>query len=176
MKDSFNSDFYITAATVIPLLYITLFLQGQVIQISSLFFMYIVTKDTKFWDASPLTRNLSDASWLTRNHLVRWLATPIVLAIPLTPTAGILAEVSALLALYYHSDYGVRTFILWSMLGLLFLVPVSAGITIMGNIFELMPDAFNGKPDSTKGKEREVDKTSSKAAKSPTGLGWPPSD
>ena len=32
MKDSFNSNFYITTAAVAPLLYITLFLQGQTIQ------------------------------------------------------------------------------------------------------------------------------------------------
>jgi hypothetical protein len=32
MKDSFNSNFYIAAAAVAPLLYITLFLQGQTIQ------------------------------------------------------------------------------------------------------------------------------------------------
>jgi hypothetical protein len=32
MKDSFNSDFYITAATVIPGLYTTLFLQSQLVR------------------------------------------------------------------------------------------------------------------------------------------------
>jgi hypothetical protein len=32
MKEKFNPDFYIAVATVVPLLYITLFLQGQLVQ------------------------------------------------------------------------------------------------------------------------------------------------
>jgi hypothetical protein len=44
MKDNFNSNFYITAATVIPLLYITLFLQSQIIQNLSRSFLRVGQK------------------------------------------------------------------------------------------------------------------------------------
>jgi hypothetical protein len=136
MKDSFNSNFYITAATVIPLLYITLFLQGQMIQnlqkrMDRLYYSGERTSRYRF-----LILNLRGSGFY------------IILTMAL---AGIAAEALSLWALYFQSDStAIRAIVLGSMLGLLVLVAASPIITIMRNLFSgTEPDASDEEPDST---------------------------
>lgn len=183
MKDNFNSNFYITAATVIPLLYITLFLQSQIIQNLSRSFLRVGAKiSDQFFRKAEMSRRAPllflDLILLAALFVLLVLICLIIAA----AFAGIVAEALSLWALYYQSDnVTMRAIALWSMLGLLVLVSANPTITIVRNIFFVLffepGEASNETPDSTKDERQEVDvKTSSKADKSATGLGWPPSD
>jgi hypothetical protein len=181
MKDSFNSNFYITAATVIPLLYITLFLQGQLIhdlakKLRRTFFRV----ETTLYDWETKGK-----SWIKRSLgvvlglLFQFPALLISYVIIASSLSGIVAESLSLWTLYYQSDnLTMRAIVLWSMIGLLVLVSVRPTITIIRLLDpDELPDESDKKADPTKAGDQNVDtKTSNKAARSSTGLGWPSSD
>lgn len=141
MKDSFNSNFYITAATVIPLFYITLFLQGSLVQ----GFAKRVGDKWKV-PASDMSNALdrllkrdfrrSTIDSAIVSFVYFYVLTPVVTLILISAIAGIAAEAISLWALYYQSDNTVmRAIVLWSMLGLLCLVCAKPTMTIMRNIY-----------------------------------------
>ena len=142
MKDSFNSDFYITAATVIPLFYITLFLQGNLVQ--------------------GLAKRVGD-TWAVpastiRSFLKSYILWPIANLIFVSAVAGIAAEALSLLALYHQSDNTViRAIVLWSMLGLLALVGANPTIAIVRNMFrfDLPDDSADQQPSSEEEQQKE---------------------
>jgi len=99
MKDNFNSNFYITAATVIPLLYITLFLQSQMAQNPVKGFHDLSARiDKVFEDWSTNGR-----TWISRStaSIVRYLYEAVggllIVVIRVLPLAGIAAEGFSLL-------------------------------------------------------------------------------
>jgi hypothetical protein len=53
-KDTFNADFYLAAATVIPILYLALTLQGQPTKLSSAAHLRILVPSGRFLDESYL--------------------------------------------------------------------------------------------------------------------------
>jgi hypothetical protein len=124
MKDNFNSNFYITAAIVIPLLYITLFLQSQIIQNLSRSFLRVGAKiSDQFFRKAEMSRRAPllflDLILLAALFVLLVLICLIIAA----AFAGIVAEALSLWALYYQSDnVTMRAIALWSMLGLLVLV------------------------------------------------------
>ena len=140
VKDSFNSNFYITTATVIPLLYITLFLQGELIQ-----------------NLAKRARRLRDENadallaWSKkrRSFLVIYVCLAAVFA-------GLVAEVLSIWALFYRSDNIVmRTIVLWSVLGLLVLGAANPTITVVRNLYGWASrDTSDGEPDSIEGAEQ----------------------
>ncbi len=162
MKDSFNSNFYITAATVIPLLYITLFLQDNLVQnlakrvgnklkAPALAMTNALDRLLK----RDFQRDNIDAAILSfLNYYVLW---PIVTLILISAIAGIAAEALSLWALYYQSDnVTMRAVVLWSTLGLLVLVCVNPTVTIMRNLYSsVLPDGSDKKPPSSKEEQRE---------------------
>src|SRR5580700_9037468 len=105
MKDNFNSNFYITAATVIPLLYITLFLQSQIIQNLSRSFLRVGAKiSDQFLRKAEMSRRAPllflDLILLAALFVLLVLICLIIAA----AFAGIVAEALSLWALYYQSD------------------------------------------------------------------------
>jgi len=176
MRDGFNSNFYITTATVIPLFYITLFLQSQVMQnlalrYSRAFFAYV-------GGIGRWTRRAS-GTWryvrLLLGALAGMAAFPLTYAIVFVPFAGVIAEWYSLWALYHQSDTAAwRLFVLWSGLGLLVIVSANPTLTIYRNVLGLRPsDESAEKPASSEGKSTDKAKEDEKTS---TGLGWPPSD
>jgi hypothetical protein len=156
MKDSFNSNFYITAATVIPLLYITLFLQGQMTQNLVRRFHDLSDRiDKVFEDWSTNGR-----TWISRSTapIVRYLYEAVggllAVVIMVLPLAGIAAEGFSLWALYYQADNNtMREVVLWSMLGLLILVSANPTIAITRNLWSF--DGSDKKPAPSEAEQRE---------------------
>jgi hypothetical protein len=105
MKDSFNADFYATVATVIPVLYLAIAVQGSTFD-ATLRWLYgvIVTKE----------RRLARFAWLhriPRNRGIRvarvsitMLASTIVLAMAILLIGSLIGEVIAILALYHRQS------------------------------------------------------------------------
>lgn len=151
MKNSFNSDFCITAATVIPLLYITLFLQGQLIQdlaqrVGSRYMSHskALVDILGRWETRVFQRGDFRSAGLAVGNA--YLLTPVLSLILASALAGIAAEALSLWALYYQSDNVVmRAIVLWSTLGLLVLVCASPTITIVRNLYSLDSQAESDK-------------------------------
>lgn len=189
MKDSFNTNFYLAAATVVPLFYITLFLQGQMVQNLALRFVEATNKTISF--LADRIDILGKYRVLGKNSILSFLAflagillgIPVLLiltAIMVAAFAGIAAEAISLWVLYYQSDsVFVRVVVLWSMLGLLVLIAANPTITVVRTLYHVFlepADTSDKKPDSTQSEKQEVNaKTSSNADESSSGLGWPPS-
>jgi hypothetical protein len=81
-KDTFNADFYVAAATVIPILYLALTLQGQTFEriASSHQRLHDIPKKERDWRWSILDAILIAAGWII-------------------PACGIIGEILALLGL-----------------------------------------------------------------------------
>jgi hypothetical protein len=168
MKDSFNADFYITAATVAPLLYITLFLQSQVTQNS-----FKIVATSAFLSAEWFTNKLEDRGidmpWSYYRLFYMILAYTLlgigIIAILVVAFTGMVAEALSLWALYYRSDNATMgAIVLWSMLVLIALVCAFPIVAILG-FFR----------SSSEGEQQEVEaKTSSKTTESSTELDGPP--
>jgi hypothetical protein len=191
MKDTFNTNFYLAAATVIPLLYITLFLQSQVMQTVTRGFAGVVDRVVSFL-ADRIDALAHRISVLNKSSIVYPLATVvgmavgliylvIIVAVLIAAFAGIVAEALSLWALYYQSDnVTMRAIVLWSMIGLLVLAAANPTITIIRNLYNSIYgprswDTSDEEPDSTEDEDRDVDaKPNSKTTtESSTGLGWP---
>lgn len=123
MKDTFNSNFYITAAAIGPVLYLALTLQGST-------FEGIMKQWENLGRNFPLPVNPAPRAMLFRLIgvvTIAVFATVIILF-------GAIAELLALLALYQQkASPGVGQFILFSMVGLLVIataVPLYRFLTI----------------------------------------------
>lgn len=142
MKDSFNTNFYLTAATVIPLFYITLFLQGNIIQTITKMMLdaYRSAYRSRFEESRYRGRRMSRQmdKALKNAQLRPWILLPVIFGFTLNVLllaifAGIISEALSLWALFYQSDsFVTREIVLWSMIGLLALLLVKPTITIMG--------------------------------------------
>ncbi len=114
MQDTFNFNFYLATAAVLPLLYITLVLQGPV-----------------FDDFERMAKRLREYRLrIMRIHPVRYyvaafLSTIWFYFVVIVIAAGIIGEAVSLWALYYESDtIIIRKAVLWSTLGLLGLLTI----------------------------------------------------
>jgi hypothetical protein len=123
--DTFNADFYITAATVIPLLYVTLALQGTTYQ--DLVRMR--------FDITRMGPDLATVKWFIAQAaagLIWW--------------AGILGEVIAFWALYTRSTSpGMKTI---TLVCVFVLLALAAGIPISQNITKALEAVGLTKPAS----------------------------
>jgi hypothetical protein len=160
MKDNFNSNFYITAATVIPLFYITLFLQSSVVQ-------GLAKKVGDKWYTLSGSMNEALERLLKRDFRLNvinvariflfssYVLLPVATLILASAIAGIAAEAISLWALYYQSDNTVmRAIVLWSMLGLLALVCANPTMTIVRNILSLSPPDESGEEQPSSEEEQ----------------------
>jgi hypothetical protein len=112
MKDTFNSNFYITAAAILPVLYLALTLQGSTFE--GLMKQWInVSKNLPLpFEGIPRARVVKFSAFV----VMVTFATVIIIF-------GMAAEFLALLALYQQKvSAGVGQFILISMTGLLVVV------------------------------------------------------
>lgn len=140
MKDSFNSNFYITAATVIPLLYITLFLQSQMIQNLAKWVTDINEK--RLMIAHRIMEIWADKSFRIRlaimfssTVLIAFIFSCLSAAILIMTFAGAVSEALTFWVLYYQTDsVWMRRFVLWSIFALLLLVCSGPTITIIRNL------------------------------------------
>jgi hypothetical protein len=105
MQNSFNADFYVVAATIIPVFYLALSLQGSTL-----------TNTLARWRRAY--EDFTQESYQNRQRSVRGMAVSLL-------TSGIIigsmiAEYMAILALYDRSDDGITgPFVFYSLLGLL---------------------------------------------------------
>ena|SRR5258708_37245863 len=111
--DTFNADFYITAATVIPIFYLALTLQGQTYQ-------EILTRLKDSSHLESLTATLTSFVMLMAGFLIVFY--------------GILGELLAIIALYERkppSVSGGGTNVLISMIGLLAAVTIGPALRLL---------------------------------------------
>ncbi len=157
MPNSFNADFYVVAATIIPVFYLALSLQGSTL-----------TNTLARWRRAyeDFTQESSqDRQRSVQGMLVSLLTSGIIIG-------SMIAEYMAILALYDRSDDGITgPFVLWSLLGLL-IVAVGGPL---GNISEVyfgmflqafrfmsgtagnkVPEEGSGEGSSTHGCERHA--------------------
>ena len=128
MHNAFNANFYIASATVIPLFYITLTLQGPLVEDLQRWLRKGGTSVDKWLDSTP---NRGDSlpvrkyfanglrAWI---YILAWTAFDVVLFLSgmLIVLAGILGEGIALWSLFYESDTILtRQIVFWSMICLL---------------------------------------------------------
>jgi len=142
MDTSFNPNFYLTTATVIPLFYITLFLQeGNVIQdlakwVGSRF--AAVTDDISQIRKNrgrPGLRGAGLTAGLTTFFLISCILIALMYVILAATVVGILAEGISIWALFYQSDNLIlRGIVLWSILGLLAVMSAKPTATVIRNL------------------------------------------
>lgn len=133
MKDSFNSDFYVTAATVIPVLYLALTLQGPTFE-----------RVLKRWrDHTPDNSKSFTGSlrWTIHSGGMGLAATFAAIFI----FSGIAAEFFALLGLYQRkASQGMGALIFISIVFLLFMVAVGPIINFtavyVGSLYKIIRD------------------------------------
>jgi hypothetical protein len=146
MKDSFNFNFYITSATVIPLLYITLFLQTEQMQnlaksVGDEMQQVLDTINYRIAHSSGIRHRLIIAFGIILAYPVMLLVSWAFLAIGL---CGFVAEVLSLVALYTQWDNSTaEQIVLGAMLALLALVIINPTITVYLNLWS------KKKPDTT---------------------------
>lgn len=112
MKDSFNADFYVTAATVIPVLFLAIAVQGSTFDAMLRWLYGAVAR--KEGILSRLSEPGARLAWLRkipRNLGIRvarvsitMLASTIVLVMAIALIGSLIGEVIAILALYYRQS------------------------------------------------------------------------
>ena len=112
-KDTFNADFYVVAATIIPVLYLALTLQGQT-------FEQILSLYQAAWKSNP------PRGWR------RWQTASLVAVLPLGGMAilatGVVGELQAIGALYQRqADSDTEGFVLITLFVLLTSVLIAPG-------------------------------------------------
>lgn len=113
-QDTFNADFYITAATVIPLLYITLTLQGSTYED---YITQMKATHERLYRTLPIETSARRAI----SGLVKFVS--LYFATAAIWFAGLFGELAAILSLVSRSaDPGRELFTLTSIVALLFLV------------------------------------------------------
>jgi len=137
MTSTFNENFYIVTATVNPIFFLALTLQGT-------FYNSIISKIHDGVNALAATTaagaKISDKDMA--KGLFGFSAFCFALAILL---AAFSAELFALLALYDRSDdsYG-REFVFWSTIGMLSLTATIPAVAAMRGYYELVSAIING--------------------------------
>ena len=141
MDASFNSNFYLTSATVIPLFYITLFLQGNVVQDTAKWagsrFAALTNFISLTW-ANRRKRMLRGAGWrafLGAIFLVSLILILLMYLILLAAVIGVLSEGISIWVLLHQSDnLLLRSTVLWSMLSLLAVMSAKPTVTVIRNL------------------------------------------
>jgi predicted membrane-bound spermidine synthase len=146
MNNGFNHDFYVTAAAVIPLLYITLFLQGQLIEDIAKTVNRIATRNVRvFQSLVSKPSRFHQVNEMVKPLLVVYVVTPVIYVVLAAPFAGIIAEALSLWALFYGSDsLTMREIVLWSMFGLLVLISAKPVMSIYTKLFYFELDERDG--------------------------------
>jgi hypothetical protein len=123
MKSGFNSNFYITAATIIPLLYITIILQASTVRDMQARLDRVMSAKVKSESQNTITLVVITLGFVAA--FVIWLTSAAILIV------GIGGEIAAILALYYQSDSdSTRLFVLVSTILLLVVSTVGPALTI----------------------------------------------
>lgn len=142
-KQAFNADFYLTAATVIPILYLALTLQGQTYET-------MVRRALTDWRV-VLSLPRGELSW--RRYLWRWWWHYVLF---LSPTlagsailiAGVVGEWRAILALYNRSvSQGTSSVVLLALLVLVIAVTAFPAFRLVAAPF-LYPERENDDEES----------------------------
>lgn len=140
MSSDFNHDFYVTTATVIPLLYITLILQSEQVQKFAKIVGIQYDKFSNKWDGAwgsmkrgeNILRNFGN---LLLGGIGLYVFPPIMAIVAASALAGVAAEAYSLWALYYQKDIAaMRVLVLWSTLWLLILMCSRPTMIIIRNL------------------------------------------
>lgn len=141
MENNFNHDFYVTVATVVPLLYITLFLQGQQVQDFGKKLGGMIDKSSEGF--GRILGSWSEGKFQLK-HIWEffWLASfasfgigGMFYAVLVTMAAGPVAIGYSFWALFYRSDvHFMRVIVLLSTVGLLLLVCLNPIGSIVRNM------------------------------------------
>lgn len=176
MDGNFNSEYYITIATVVPLLYITLFLQGDAIQdfskkLSVTFVRQSFILFSSLDDLIHGNLKLKQIAPLLKAFLFTVYAVgPTIYLVLAAVLAGPVAAGYAAWALFFRSDvFIMRIITLLATIGLLFLVIITPAATIVRNVFspdnlELQIAAWRAKKEG-----RRTARTSAKESATPGG-------
>ena len=123
MKDAFNSNFYVIAATVIPVLYLALIVQANAIrQLLGRLDRAMQTK-TRRESHNAIIPVLIILGLIAASAI--WLVSTAILIL------GIGGEIAAILVLYHQSDSeNVRDFVLVSTILLLVITTAGPAVTI----------------------------------------------
>jgi hypothetical protein len=123
MKDTFNSNFYITAATVIPVLYLALIVQANAVRDLLTRLDRAMQAKTKAQSQGSIISVLIILGFIAASAI--WLASTVILIL------GIGGEVAAILVLYRQSDSdSVRNFVLVSTILLMVITTAGPALTI----------------------------------------------
>ncbi len=191
MADSFNHDFYITIATVLPLLYIALFLQGDSIQNFTKKVGISYDKVTVDLVAAIFDwfkgRFSIHHTWTMIRAIMRavffwsFILVPTIFALLATMVAGPFAIGYSFWALFYQSDtLGLRLAVMLSALGLLVAVSWNPiGVIVNNLMMSHYVEDENSDPETQAGRsdrpERsdQPERPDSSVQDNATGLGWP---
>ncbi len=123
MKSAFNSNFYITAATVIPVLYIALIVQAGTVGDTLAKLDRVLSAKINSESHNSITIVIMTLGFVVAFAI--WLASAAILIL------GIGGEIAAILALYNQSDSdSIRLFVLISTILLLAISTVGPALTI----------------------------------------------
>lgn len=152
MNDSFNSDFYVTAATVIPVLYLALTLQGSTLEsLLERWLKLSIKEPGKKWDAL--------------SYLKFYLFTGAAISSGFAIFLSIFAEFISLKALYYKkSTPQDAQFVFTGATCLLILIAAIPFLKFLVVYFKTA--LFGGRVE---GQEKDV----GVSRRVPSGLGWP---
>ena len=128
MNASFNVNYYIVIATINPIFFLPLTLQGT-------FYGSLIQRINRTTEGiSHLLKEGEEVSWKTPIDswvvLVLWQLAIAILA------AGIGSEVASLLALYrQQASSGVQQFTLWATVGIIVVTAITPGWTVLRALY-----------------------------------------
>lgn len=152
MNDSFNSDFYVTAATVIPVLYLALTLQGSTLE-------SLLERWLKLSTREP------GKEWGALSYVSFYLFTGVAITAGFAIFLSIYAEFVSLKVLYYKKSTPQDAQFVF--IGITCLLILIAAIPCLKFLVVYFKTAFFG------GRVQEQEKHVEVSRRVPSGLGWP---
>lgn len=127
MNDTFNANFYIVTATINPIFFLALTIQGS-------FYGGLIERINS--EVKVMEKKESATSW--KDIGSAYLALGLVMLAAAILISGVGSEVIAIIALcYQHSTNHWQLFVLWSTVGIIILTAVVPGLSFVRAFFNL---------------------------------------
>lgn len=154
MKDSFNTDFYVTAATVIPVLYLAIAVQGSTFD-AMLRWLYavVVAKERRLVRHAWLYKIPKNWGIRVARVSITMLASAIVLAMAISLIGSLVGEVIAILALYYRQSSPWQVLCVISVIFLAAVIALVPFWRLAATFRRLLSMAMNDKRDRRRADE-----------------------
>ena len=135
VETSFNSDFYVAASTIIPVLFIAL-----AVQVPLFAQVFVAYQGFAHIRAEERTARMFDRGGLGYRVIFSVSSWLLICGLALILAAGVLGELLAFYALYQQqAQSSTRDIVFWLTIVLIFGVPAGAIATFVGGVYNTRP-------------------------------------